>query len=120
MILVYPVVTLVRKESHRGSLRNLLGPKPDDELKNELSNEKHVTKRTPPAFLVHTTADRSVSSANSALFYLALRDAGVPAELHIYEHGRHGFGLAPEDPVLSTWPDHCIAWLRGRGLLEKR
>ncbi len=118
LILVYPVVSLTEPHSHRGSCRNLLGPKPDPKLKARLSNETQVTKKTPPTFLVHTTADRSVSSINSALFYEALKKAGVPAELHIFEQGKHGFGLSREDPVLSVWPDLCMQWLRTRGLLE--
>ncbi len=54
------------------------------------------------------------------LFYLALRKAGVPAELHIYEKGPHGVGLAPKDPILSSWPDRLGAWMNGRGLLQKK
>ncbi|MCP4642697.1 MAG: alpha/beta hydrolase [bacterium] len=118
MILIYPVISLMAPNSHRGTLKNLLGHKVSESLKRDLSNEYHVTKKTPPTFLVHTSNDRTVSSANSALFYLALREAGVPAEIHIYEQGKHGFGLAEDDPVLSTWPGHCLAWLRTRGILE--
>ena len=71
-----------------------------------------MTARTPPTFLFHTNDDTGVPPENSVLFYLALRKAGVPAELHIYEQGRHGVGLAPKDPVLSTWPDRLAAWLK--------
>ncbi|MBN2310329.1 MAG: alpha/beta hydrolase [Candidatus Hydrogenedentes bacterium] len=117
MILIYPVISLTSPKSHRGSLHNLLGPDPDPALKAELSSELHVTKHTPPAFLVHTTADGAVASENSAMFYLALREKKVSGELHIYEKGKHGFGLAVDDPVLSTWPGHCIAWLRAQGFL---
>lgn len=82
-----------------------------------LSTEKQVTAQTPPTFLVHTGADTGVPAENSVSFYLALREAGVPAEMHLYEEGAHGFGLAPTDPVLSTWPDRWIDWVRERGLL---
>ena len=119
MILVYPVISFTTPYTHVGSRNNLLGPKPDAKLVESLSNEKQVTPQTPPTFLVHTSGDTGVPAENSILFYLALRKAKVPAEMHIYEKGGHGFGLAPNDPVLSTWPERCAAWLRARGLLSK-
>ena len=82
-----------------------------------MSNEKQITKETPPTFLFHTDDDRVVPALNSALFYEALKRHGVPAELHIYAHGRHGVGLALNDPVLGTWPKRLEDWLKGRGLL---
>jgi acetyl esterase/lipase len=66
----------------------------------------------------HTDADKTVPAENSVLFYLALRKAGVPAEMHIYERGRHGMGLAQNDPVLSTWPDRLEDWLKNRGAIK--
>jgi acetyl esterase/lipase len=120
LILSYPVITMTGPPvTHMGSRKNLLGDKPDDKLIEELSNEKQVTARTPPTFLFHTDADAGVVPENSILFYQALRKAKVPVELHIYEKGPHGVGLAPKDPVLSTWPDRLAAWLTGRGLLKK-
>ena len=82
-----------------------------------MSNELRVTKQTPPTFLVHTSEDAAVPSENSILFYLALRKVGVPAEMHIYERGPHGFGLGSLDSVLSSWPARLADWLRGRGVL---
>jgi dipeptidyl aminopeptidase/acylaminoacyl peptidase len=82
-----------------------------------LSNETQVTARTPPTFLFHTDEDTGVPPENSVLFYLALRKAKVPAEMHIYQKGRHGVGLAPTDPVLSSWADRLRDWLKIRGLL---
>jgi acetyl esterase/lipase len=120
-VLVYPVIALDKPHTHQGSKRNLLGPKIDDQaLVADLSNDQRVTKATPPCFLVHTTADTVVPPENSIDFYLALRRAGVPAELHVYEPGQHGFGLAPKDPVLSNWPDLLVAWLRVRGVLPAK
>ena len=94
MILIYPVITMDLKYTHRGSRNNLLGPDPDANLVERYSNEKQVTAATPPTFLVHTTGDTVVPAENSIQFYLALRQAKVPAELHVYEKGNHGFGLA--------------------------
>jgi acetyl esterase/lipase len=119
LILCYPVITLSGPATHGGSRAYLLGKEPDPKLVEELSNDKQVTARTPPTFLFHTNEDKGVPPENSVLFYLALRKAGVPAELHVYEKGRHGVGLAPGDPVLSSWPGRLEAWLKGRGLLGK-
>ena len=123
MVLVYPVISLNTKYAHGGSRSNLLGKNPDPALVESLSNETQVTSQTPPAFLIHTTGDTGVPAENSILFYLALREVKVPAEMHIYERGKHGFGMAQGkqyDPVLSTWPDRCAAWMKVRGLLENK
>ncbi len=103
---------------HKGSRANLLGNNPDSKLVENLCNDKQVTADTPPTFLMHTNADAGVLPENSILFYMALRKAKVPAELHIYEKGRHGVGINPQDPVLSTWKDRLAAWMKGRGLLK--
>jgi acetyl esterase/lipase len=120
LILAYPVITMETPVTHAGSRNNLLGKEPDSKLVEYYSNEKQVTAKTPPTFLFHTSADTAVLPENSVRFYLALVKAGVPAELHIYEKGPHGVGLAPKDPVLGTWKDRLEAWLRGRGLLERK
>jgi acetyl esterase/lipase len=116
-ILAYPVIVMGDDVTHRGSQTNLLGPSPSPELVKQLSTDKQVTTSTPPTFLFHTNADTGVPAENSVRFYLALRKAGVPAELHIYEQGAHGVGLAPADPALRTWTDRMFDWLQGRGLL---
>ena len=117
LTLVYPVISFTEPFAHAGSRRTLLGPDPDSALVRRLSSEKQVSERTPPTFLMHTSGDTGVPAENSVAFYLALRDAGVPAELHVYEEGSHGFGLAPNDPVLSSWTDRWADWARDRGLL---
>jgi len=114
-ILSYPVITFSDQYTHRGSRTNLLGSAPDPKLVELLSNEKQVTPQTPPTFLFHTSDDAGVPVENSVQFYLALRKAGVPAEMHIYEHGRHGVGLAPSDPVLASWSRRLEAWLKFHG-----
>lgn len=115
MILAYPVVTMLEPYVHLGSRTNLLGEKPDAELVRLLSNELQVTANTPPTFLFHTTEDKVVPVENSVNFYLALRKAGVPVEMHVYLKGRHGVGLAQSDAVLKTWPDHLADWLKVEG-----
>lgn len=114
-ILAYPVLTMTDEPYvHKGSRQNLLGDNPDPKLVESLSNEKQVTKDTPPVFMFHTNEDRGVPPENSVLFYLALRKQGVPAELHIYEKGPHGVGLAPTDLALSSWGARLADWLRRR------
>ena len=117
MILAYPVITFQEPYLHRGSRDSLLGPNPDPASVELLSNERHVTKQTPPTFLFHTSDDPVVPVQNSLLFYEALRTAGVPAEMHIYEHGEHGVGLARNNPELASWPDLLAHWLKHRGLM---
>jgi acetyl esterase/lipase len=117
-ILAYPVISFTTEYTHQGSKQNLLGPNPDPSLVSWLSNELQVTPETPPTFLFHTNADTGVPPENSVLYYLALRKARVPAELHIYEKGPHGVGLAWSDAVLATWPARLADWLRVRGLLH--
>ena len=116
MVLVYPVITM-GAATHGGSRRNLLGPEPKPELLELMSSEKQVTGDTPPTFLVHTADDGAVPVANSLLLAEALGKAGVPFELHVFGHGPHGFGLGGSDPVLSSWPGLCAAWLKARGIL---
>jgi acetyl esterase/lipase len=119
LVLCYPVITFTSTPYiHRGSLRNLLGDNPDPKLMESLSGELQVTAQTPPTFLFHTNADTGVPPENSALFYMALRKKGVPAEMHIYERGPHGLGLAYMDAADSTWPSRLADWLRIRGLLN--
>ena len=112
--LIYPVITM-REKTHGGSKKQLLGDNPSPELVALLSNEEHVTKDTPPTFLVHTFTDTTVPVENSMMFAEALRRAGVPFEFHLYERGAHGFGLGTKDPILATWPARCADWLRLHG-----
>jgi acetyl esterase/lipase len=118
-VLVYPVISLTQPCTHQGSKRNLLGANPDSKLVESLSNELQVTKDTPPTFLMHTGDDEGVPVENSLLYYQALRKAKVPAELHVYAHGRHGLGLAKNVPGVSSWPERCADWMRGRGVIPK-
>lgn len=118
MILGYPVVSFTTEYTHRGSREHLIGKDLNPELARYLSNELQVTTLTPPTFMFHTDEDDGVPLENSVLFYLALRKAHVPAELHIYQKGRHGVGFAPNDPVLSTWADRLADWLKINGWIK--
>lgn len=118
LILAYPVITLKPPYAHMGSRRNLIGDSPSDELIEQLSTETRVTSRTPPTFLMHTDADKAVPCENSVFFYLALRKAGVPSEMHIYAEGGHGVDLAKGHPTLGNWPERLRLWMGVRGLLR--
>ncbi len=116
-ILSYPVITCTEEWKHKGSCRNLLGSEtPDAALATLMSNEKQVTKETPPTFLFHTTDDASVPVENALAYYAALRKNGVEAEMHIFEHGRHGVGLAGDNWILSSWSDLLAKWLIRHGM----
>jgi len=117
LILGYPVIAFNEPYTHRGSQENLLGRNADPALVRSMSSEKQVNRQTPPTFLFHTDEDRGVPAENSIVFYRALHAAGVPAEMHIYEHGPHGVGLAAKIPGTCNWSKQCQDWLRGRGLL---
>ena len=117
-IVCYPVITMTDPFAHAGSRKNLLGDNPSQELINLLSSEKQVTEKTPPTFIFHTEDDKGVPVENSLMFAAALRKAKVPYEMHIYETGRHGVGLAKDNPALSTWPKLLENWLRARKFIN--
>ena len=117
-ILGYPVISMTEEWTHKGSRTMLLGENFDPELAKSLSGEKAVTKDTPPTFLFQTTEDTVVPAENSVHYYLALRKAGVPAEMHVFEKGPHGVGLANDDAALSEWSKLLANWLRVRKLIK--
>lgn len=116
-LLIYPVISMQNDITHKGSQISLLGNNPSQELLDSFSNEKRVTAQTPPTFLVHATDDTTVLPENSINFYLALKNNGVPAELHIYEKGGHGFGLGIKD-TSKLWTRDCEELLRSQGLTK--
>jgi acetyl esterase/lipase len=126
LILAYPVVTMEPGVTHGGSRKNLLGEKPDEKLIELYSNEKQVTKETPPTFIFHTSADTAVVPENAVRFYLACKKAGVPIEMHIYEKGKHGVGLGRDpkwtggEKSVESWPDRLGEWMKARGLLDAK
>ncbi len=111
MILVYPVISMAKETTHSGSRLNLLGETPSDELVHRYSNELQVTAETPPTFLVHAGDDGAVSVNNSLLFYNALIAHQVPAEMHVYPQGGHGFSFAIKKGRLEDWTQLCARWL---------
>lgn len=115
LILAYPVITFEPPYAHVGSRKYLLGDDPDPALVASLSAETQVTRDTPPTFLFATTDDGTVPVMNSVMFYEALVKAGVPVEMHLFQHGAHGAGLAKTNPQLSVWSDLLIKWMRERG-----
>jgi acetyl esterase/lipase len=118
-MLIYPVVTMDDPYVHKGSRKALLGENPPPELVELLSIEKHVRKDTPPMFLVATMADQSVPVENTLQLYKALRDAGVPAEMHVYARGAHGGSRDPQYGTTALWPQRAEEWMRDNGWLPK-
>ncbi len=119
-VLGYPVITMAETWTHQGSKTALLGENADAGVAAQLSGERAVTKDTPPTFLFHTNADTTVPPENSVYYYLALRRAGVPAEMHIFQNGAHGVGLANDDNALSEWSTLLANWLRVRNIIGVR
>ncbi len=117
VILAYPVISLVEDFAHKGSRKYLLGEDPDKKLVERLSNERQVTAQTPPAFLFHTVEDSSVPVQNSLAFFQSCLKAGVPAELHVYPEGPHGIGMASGAPVISSWKERLLGWMKTSGFL---
>jgi acetyl esterase/lipase len=111
-ILIYPTVDLTGQHTHPATRRGLLGESPDPELIRLLSNDKHVTSRTPPTFLVHAWDDEVVPMENSVLFFMALRKAGVPSEMHLYPTGGHAGSMEH-----NNWAPLAARWMRVQGLI---
>jgi len=118
-ILCYPVITM-GPNTHQGSKNNLLGKEPSAELVQLLSNEKQVTKDTPPCFIWHTWEDKAVKVENSLEFAAALQRNGVPFDLHVYQKGRHGIGLADTAPFANVhpWAKDLVFWLKEQGFVK--
>lgn len=114
-ILVYPVISSDTSIYHGGSFKNLLGENPNSAQLEEASSEKQVDENTPPTFLMHAYDDKGVVPDNSIVYFQALRKHGVPAALHIYPSGGHGFALAEQDPYLSGWIKQLEGWLKNGG-----
>jgi acetyl esterase/lipase len=111
-ILVYGVLSMQDSLTHKGSQINLLGEKPSQQLIDEFSTELHVNKNTPSCFIIHSSDDGGVNYLNSMYFYEALIRHGVQSEMHIYDNGGHGYGLATRKDGPKNWPDNLSLWLK--------
>ena len=111
MALAYPVIVFGQETTHQGSQDNLIGKNANEELINQYSIEKQVTKETPPTFLVHASDDLAVPVENSLAFYKALKDNNVLATMHLYPNGGHGFSLARKNKLLRSWTERLFEWL---------
>ncbi|WP_297099787.1 alpha/beta hydrolase [uncultured Draconibacterium sp.] len=118
MLLLYPVITMKEEFTHMGSRENLIGKGHDKELIRKYSNELNVSAETPPTFLVLADDDKSVLPKNSINFYLKLKEFDVPAELHIFAKGGHGFGIRKNGIPADNWPNLFIDWLKAREIIE--
>ncbi len=116
-VLCYPVIVFGHAKVHSGSVRNLLGENPDPELVESLNTATRVTADTPPTFVFHTFEDVAVPPENALAFYAAMVKQGVPGELHFYEKGPHGVGLAHKIPGTSDWSNALKRWLEVRNFL---
>lgn len=119
MILIYPVISFMPGIGHQGSAEQLIGKNPTLEKQKEYSNELQITAETPPAFLVHSSDDDGVSPMNSIEFYNALIKNNIPAEMHLYQSGGHGFGLYVKKSK-ELWMDRCKNWLFLNGWLNRQ
>jgi acetyl esterase/lipase len=115
-VLLYPVISLTDSLAHMGSRNNLIGNDPSMEKIKEYSNEMQVTAGTPPAFIVHASDDKGVKALNSVKYYEALLKNNVPAELHLYQKGGHGFGLNNKT-TNDKWTERLKNWMVSSGWL---
>jgi len=118
MLLIYPVISSDKSFAHLGSFQRLLGENASPEQIQLFSNELQVTPQTPPTFLVHASDDDVVPVENSIVFYQALVKNKIPAELHVYQNGGHGFGMH-NSTTTDDWFERCLNWLRSNNLLGK-
>ena len=114
-LLIYPVISFDASFTHMGSRNNLIGNNPSADAIGHFSNELQITGKTPPAFLVHSSDDKAVPAKNSLVYYEGLVKNNIPAEMHIFQKGGHGYGLSVDKGTQSSWPDLCIKWLKANG-----
>jgi acetyl esterase/lipase len=120
MLLIYPVISLNSKYTHKNSAEMLLGKTPDPKMLETMSTNNRVTSQTPPTFIVFSNDDDVVPVENGVMMYEALRKEKIPVSFHVYDHGGHGYGLAPRDPVLHSWTRLSVEWLTRLGYQPKK
>jgi acetyl esterase/lipase len=116
-LLIYPVISFDASFTHMGSRINLIGNNPSDETVKHFSNEIQITGKTPPAFLVHSADDKAVPVRNSIVYFEGLVKNNIQTELHVFQKGGHGYGLAINSGTQSSWPGLCIKWMKALGLI---
>lgn len=116
MLLLYPVISFNDSICHKGSKENLIGKNAPAALEHLYSNEEQVTAQTPPTFLVHAADDDAVPVANSTRFFEMLVKYKVPAEMHIYQNGGHGFGMHNKTTT-DDWMERLKNWLSANKFL---
>jgi acetyl esterase/lipase len=118
MLLLYPVITFNEEFGHMGSRNNLIGAGNKWELVERYSNELQVTAQTPPTFLILADDDKGVPSRNSIEFYMALKKHKIPAEMHIFRDGGHGFGMTKKNLPVDQWPTLFAQWMKAQGITK--
>ena len=118
MLLLYPVISFDEAVGHMGSRKNLIGEGNDWKLAKQYSNELNVTKDTPPTFLILADDDKAVIPENSIDFYLALKKYDIPAEMHVFQEGGHGFGMTKKNLPVDQWPDLFYSWLKAQKIIK--
>lgn len=118
MLLLYPVISFDEKIGHMGSRQNLIGTTNDWKLASKYSNELHVNAQTPPAFLVLADDDKTVDPENSIRFYQAMQKQNIPAEMHIFHQGGHGFGMNKINKPVEQWPDIFVQWMKSMNFIN--
>ena len=111
-LLIYPVISFNTSFTHAGSRKNLIGDNPSDNAVRHFSNELQITENTPPTFLVHSSDDKAVPVRNSIVYFEGLVSRNIPAEMHVFQKGGHGYGLSINKETQSAWPDLCLSWLK--------
>jgi acetyl esterase/lipase len=121
LILLYPVISMEASVTHGGSRLALLGKHPTAKEIADYSNDRQVRKDSPPTLIVLADDDTSVPPENSIRYYRALQHMGIPAELHIYSQGKHGFGIRQTGQLpIANWPKVTLGWMAARGLLQTK
>ncbi len=114
-LLIYPVISFYTTFTHMGSRNNLIGMNPGESLVIRFSNDLQITEETPPAFFVHSADDRAVPVLNTISYFNGLQKQGINSEMHVFQKGGHGYGLATGGGTESLWPELCINWLKTNG-----
>lgn len=118
MLLLYPVITFNEAFGHMGSRKNLIGEGNDWKMAAKYSNELQVTAETPPTFMILSDDDKAVPSRNAVEFYLALKKYDIPAEMHIFRDGGHGFGMSKKNLPVDQWPGLFLDWMKAQKIIQ--